>query len=223
MSSFPNKERLQEGSPVRGALRVAQHGAHKLTPALAGLRGHCPARLGLLSSSRGAGLCGHKEDVARNYHQIVSNSLYSQACFTFSCCVWPLFIAAKKKLFFHFFPPVLPYQANSPFSWKLIYPLFILIFVRVILGMFYFIISQLRTVVTLGYKAANYSVSDFTVCHACSAACQFLRISNKKIVCRVLCESSLRNVAYAASLQCSTSPNQNSFTSKGICISWKTW
>lgn len=106
--------------------------------------------------------------VERNDHQIVSKNLCSSGMFYF-LIPWPLFFAVRNN--FSIFFTVLPCQAKYLFSWKLIDRLLILIFVRAILEMLYFIISQLRTVVALCYKAANYSVSDL-VCHACSAVCQ---------------------------------------------------
>lgn len=95
-----------------------------------------------------------KEMIIKLYQKIC----ILQVCFTFSYCDL-LFLLPKRNDFSILFT-VLPCWAKSLFPWKLIYPLSILIFVRVILEMFYFIISQLRTIVTLCYKAPNYSVSD---------------------------------------------------------------
>lgn len=95
-----------------------------------------------------------------------------QVCFTFLYCDLSSLLPKKKG--FSFFFTVLPCQAKSLFSWKLIDRLLTLIFVRAILEMFYFIISQLRTVVTLCYKVANYSVSDL---QCAVPAVQFVRVS----------------------------------------------
>lgn len=88
--------------------------------------------------------------------------------------LWPLSFGAKKKCLFSFFITVLLCQSKCLFSWKLIYPLSVLIFVRIILERFYLITSQMRTTFTLCYKAANYSVSGL---QCAMPAVQFVGVS----------------------------------------------
>lgn len=80
----------------------------------------------------------------------------------------------QKEMLVPFFITALLRQSECLFSWKLTYPLSVLIFVRIILERFYLITSQLRTTFTLGYKAANYSVSGL---QCAMRAVQFVGVS----------------------------------------------